>query len=256
MVGVIEYVLERRCPSGGYCFYKLDEPTTSDTFFALSTLKLLCLEASDRKSLDYLLSVQYEDGSYQSIETCFYAVKALDLMGALPRINPVNYLTTIEKEILKAIEKPFSDRYALIKHCYFISWLKSFFGHEVVKDVKRFAREMLHSPYLSERFYAVKCLISCGEDVEKEEHIRFLRKCELPHLGFSESPNTQLVYIEQQYMGTMLCRILKTSPQYPEAIEDFVKSCQRKNGGFGRCSTGIATLEYTFYGVSILKSKT
>ena len=37
----IRYISERRCASGGYCFYRLDEPNAADTLYALASLALL-----------------------------------------------------------------------------------------------------------------------------------------------------------------------------------------------------------------------
>ena len=37
----IRYISERQCASGGYCFYRLDEPNAADTLYALASLALL-----------------------------------------------------------------------------------------------------------------------------------------------------------------------------------------------------------------------
>ncbi len=253
MLEVIDYVLERRCPSGGYCFYKLDEPNASDTFFALMILKSLCLETKDQKTKNFLLSLQYEDGFYQSIETCFYSVRGLALMDATPKYDFRKYIFVIEEEIKRAIRSSSSSHYKLIKHCYFISWLKGLLEEKVDKIITDFAHEMKNSDFLSERFFAIKCLLLNKEEIAEKDQIKFLRDCESPHLGFTESPHIELFHMEQQYMGVTLCKILGVTPLYPEAVEEFVRTCQKNSGGFARSETGIATLEDTFYGVSTLK---
>ena len=35
------YIMERLCENGGFCFYRLEEPNASDTYFAVLTLRHL-----------------------------------------------------------------------------------------------------------------------------------------------------------------------------------------------------------------------
>lgn len=37
----LHYVMERKCEGGGFCFYRLEEPNCSDTYYALSILNFL-----------------------------------------------------------------------------------------------------------------------------------------------------------------------------------------------------------------------
>ena len=38
---IINYIKERECENGGYCFYRQEEPNSSDTYYAIATQKLL-----------------------------------------------------------------------------------------------------------------------------------------------------------------------------------------------------------------------
>jgi len=49
----IRFIAERRCENGGYCHYRLDEPGTADTFFALDTLRLLGIPGSVPSFLEH-----------------------------------------------------------------------------------------------------------------------------------------------------------------------------------------------------------
>ena len=89
---VIRYVMERRCVSGGFCFYKLEEPNGSDTWHALSILDLLQERFQDKATVEYLRGTQHPDGSYDSIYAAYYAIKSLALLGETPFLNPRPYV--------------------------------------------------------------------------------------------------------------------------------------------------------------------
>jgi len=89
---VIQYVLERKCLSGGFCFYKLEEPNGSDTWFALCILNLLHYDFQDEPTVKYLKAMQRPNGSYYSIYTAYYSIKSLSLLGEIPDIDPRIYL--------------------------------------------------------------------------------------------------------------------------------------------------------------------
>ncbi|MDH7594200.1 MAG: hypothetical protein QHG99_07615 [Methanomicrobiales archaeon] len=48
---ILEYVKGCRCGSGGYCFYRLDEPNAADTYHALFTMVLLGEDVRDEKTV-------------------------------------------------------------------------------------------------------------------------------------------------------------------------------------------------------------
>jgi hypothetical protein len=89
---IVRYVLERRCRSGGFCFYKLEEPNGSDTWFALSILDLLHCAFRDESTMNYLRAMQHPDGSYGGIYSAFYSIKSLSLLGVDPAEDPRPYI--------------------------------------------------------------------------------------------------------------------------------------------------------------------
>ena len=53
----INYVTRCRCVEGGFCFYRLEEPNASDTYYALSILNLLGVDIEDDDTV--VLSEKY-----------------------------------------------------------------------------------------------------------------------------------------------------------------------------------------------------
>jgi len=90
---VIRYVLQRKFLSGVFCFYRLDEPSGSDTWHALSILDLLQEGFEDEATVAYLRRTQHPDGSYDSVYAAYYAIKSLALLGERPSLDPRPYVT-------------------------------------------------------------------------------------------------------------------------------------------------------------------
>ena len=90
---VINYISERYCKeAGGFCFYRLEEPNGSDTYYALATLKLLDSLYGDDKTVRYLKRTQCEDGTFESIFAAFYVIKSLQLLGESLDYDPVPFI--------------------------------------------------------------------------------------------------------------------------------------------------------------------
>ncbi len=87
---VINYISERYCKeAGGFCFYRLEEPNGSDTYYALATLKLLDSLYGDDKTVRYLKRTQCEDGTFTRFFAAFYVIKKLQLLGESLDYDPV-----------------------------------------------------------------------------------------------------------------------------------------------------------------------
>jgi len=255
MLDALNYILERRCPSGGYCFYRLDEPNAQDTYFALNVLDLLCIEFQDAKTVKFLKQLQHPDGSYQSLDTCFYCFESLLLMGEEP-IHPVNsFLDLAENELIKAYHTRNFSKETFLRHAYLYSLikkrLKQCISQQIIKVIRKMDKSCL---LLSEKFYITEILLNAGEKIERQQIEDFLREREDPIWGFKEAANVHLVYLEQQYMGMKLCERFEIEPLYPSTIEAFVLSCKKGNGGFSRSEMGIATLKYTYFALYVLNA--
>ena len=86
------YIMERLCKGGGFCFYRLEEPNASDTYFAVLTLRHLGIDFRDDRTIAFLKNMQRMDGSYSSIYSAYYSIMALKLMGEKPEHDCKNFL--------------------------------------------------------------------------------------------------------------------------------------------------------------------
>src|SRR5208337_3892407 len=88
----IQYISERRCASGGYCFYRLDEPNAADTLYALASLALLDAVPDDPVTLSYLHAFQRTDGSFSNVNVGHAVCRSLVILDERPHIDPAGWI--------------------------------------------------------------------------------------------------------------------------------------------------------------------
>jgi len=262
---VIRYVLERRCRSGGFCFYKLEEPNGSDTWFALSILHLLYYEFRDDATVNYLRAMQHPDGSYDGIYSAFYSIKSLSLLGVDPAEDPRPYISrNLGSYRFDARRLP-AEVISLFKRTSFLVDLYETTGLDTGNDVHnsmiefilRFRNEdggfgHLRST-LHETSRALEMLRRLGYPLDGLGAESFIRHCETPVTGFTDIPHTSLGYLEFVHAGVFASHLLAYRPHYTKQCAAFVLNCQNRNGGFSRTPHGgIATMEDTWYAVHAL----
>ncbi len=262
---IINYVRECQCPSGGYCFYGIDEPNGSDTYFALSILKYLHALFNDDKTVSFLQNMQHNDGSYESIFAAFYALNGLSILKKLPLFNYSSYLIkNIDQYKFDASQLPAEIILAFQKTFYLISLFKflkkrpnSAVRPEMIHFLLQFKNNdrgfgVIRSS-LRETALALAILKELEYPVAQLNCTAFIRICETPLYGFTDIPGTSLSFIEHIHAGLLASSILNYKPLFTKQCIDFIINCQTRTGGFSRTTHGgIATLENTFLAIESL----
>ncbi|MFB3926148.1 MAG: prenyltransferase/squalene oxidase repeat-containing protein [Syntrophales bacterium] len=260
---VIRYVLDRACEGGGFCFYKLEEPNGSDTFYALSVLKMLGQVFRDSKTVEYLKSMQNDDGSYENIFMAFYSIKSLGILNVNPALEPTSYLQshikTYDIYLLPA------EVTSIFKQMHILMDLCSSLGIRLDEHKKLSITDFIlkyqnidcgfGSPYsnLIETAQALQILRWLDYPVESTLARNFIVKCKNPVFGFVNVPGTSPSFLEYVHAGATASFILSHHPEYLAQCIEFIRACQNSNGGFSRAThTGIATLEDTYYAIHSL----
>ena len=259
----IEYIMQRHCKSGGFCFYRLEEPNGSDTYYALASLKLLNVPYRDEKTIRYLQGTQSKDGSFESLFAAFYAVKGLQLMDEKPAYDPVPYILSHIR--LHHIENLPADVISIFQSLYLLSEICTTLEIQLDEDWKgqiiRFAFGYRNGdngfghPYstLLETWQALTILNWLSYPIERLSSIDFLAKCEDPIYGFVDVSGMSPSFLEYVHAGISVCRLLVYEPRYRETCIEFIRDCQNRTGGFSRATNaGIATLENTYLAVHAL----
>jgi hypothetical protein len=259
---VLNYITERRCHKGGYCFYRQEEPNLSDTFFALTSQQLLGIEFGDELTLNFIQNTQRSNGSYFSITYAYYALKSLSILKVKPLYSPesliLNNLGLYDpKNLLSGVSSVF-------RNLLFVISLMKTINLEIPPKSREFVIEFVlsfqnsdmgfgveHSTLL-ETSHAINILNSIDYNFEQLRSYSFIRKCEHSVFGFTNIPSTSLSYLEYLHAGLVISQLLDYEINSFSQCREFVLNCQTNKGGFARCVGGIATLENTFYAVNSL----
>ncbi|WP_067050007.1 prenyltransferase/squalene oxidase repeat-containing protein [Methanofollis ethanolicus] len=253
----IRYIADRRCPDGGYCFYRLNEPNVADTFFALDTLRTLGAGTGDPATARWLRTRQQEDGSYQFFGTGYYALLALAALGTPPRHDPLPWIRSAAPA-LSGAEKPVESESALTRQ-YLYAHLCRSLGIAVPPQVRSGLLAAVRAsrtpdggyPTLVEAFHAMAICTALGAFPDGKEAAAFLQRCTHPEYGYVNVPGTSPAYLEHVAAGVAAARVLGISPS--PAAGTFVLRCLTPSGGFSRSVFGgTATLETTWMAVRTL----
>jgi hypothetical protein len=259
------YIMKRHLKSGGFCFYRLNEPSGADTYWAMAALKTLGVPFENKNTICFLKGFQHPDGSYESVYHAYYAIKGLRLLNEEPAKNPVSYiLKNVKSHDVNRLPTGGTSIFRGLYHAVGLTQAMGMdLGKKLRQEISRFVLSYQKDsagfghPHatLVDTFHALKILAWLGYPMERLETENFIKQCEHPVFGFVNVPRTAPAFIEHIFAGISSSVVLSRKPRYIESCTESVKGCQRRNGGFSRATHGgIATLEYTFLAVCILKT--
>ncbi len=262
---VIRYVMDRKCVSGGFCFYKLEEPNGSDTWHALSILDLLKVTFEDAATVAYLKGMQRSDGSFDSIYAAYFAIKSLALLGETPSLDPRPYAMGNLDHYRFDVERLPAEVISMFRRTSYLVELYGVLGMDtdgplrdnMVDFILGFQNEdggfgHLFSTLL-DTARALAMLKSLGRPIGELGTERFIRLCEVPFYGFTDIPRTTLSFLEYVHAGVLASYLVARRPTYRDPCEAYILNCRTRNGGFSRTMQGgIATLENTWHAVHAL----
>jgi hypothetical protein len=260
----VNYVMERKCKKGGFCFYRLEEPNASDTYYDLSILNLLDINFKDDNTAACLRSLQNNHGSYNSIYSAFYSIKSLLLLNEKPQCNPKTYVT--RNTGIYNVDALFDEVRSIFERMYYVIDLCSTLKIELDDSIRNNIIGFVLNFQKEDRGfgYARSTLIETSQasailnwlnypiDILKTEY--FIKKCENPIYGFVNVPDTSPSFIEHIDAGAIASSTISYKPRYFNQCIKLIRECQNNNGGFSRAADGgISTLENTYYAIHSLK---
>ncbi len=259
----IQYITDRRCNSGGYCFYQLDEPNLSDTWYALGCLMVLGRIESDPVTETYLYRYQPDPSGSVGLYRLWYLFWSYryltgevpsDLISRLYGVSPPIPNGTGTMETSSVLEQ---------LYCYTILCteaeitLSIEIKEEIVQAVNRchhskggFGRE---KPTLIETRYAVAILRALGVLYPFDSMASFLIDCTDIESGFANVSSSHPGYLEHLDAGLSLVSLLDKPISVTGVCSRFIEKCRNENGGYNRSGFGgNASLEYTWYAIRSL----
>jgi hypothetical protein len=260
------YVLGRRTPEGGYCFYRtpqwaVEEPNAPDTLAALESLKLLNVAIPEpRQTGDWLRGLQSKSGGYPTLTIGWAALRALEVLAVEPKFSPGQWLRG-RLEAFCRCDGPRDWRAAIIDAVHLCDLMRR--RHNAIRGPERdsFAA-LLDEARASDGGWA-----SPGADLETTamglrlaELLNpqwcpdpllaiFLGRCEDELLGLRLAPGARSTSVGALWGGLALSYALHRRLHHLGAIERQLVLLQRPDGGLGARHRAISALQATWLGL-------
>jgi hypothetical protein len=260
----IEYIRDRRCSSGGYCFYRLDEPNAGDTFHALASLAMLdALPVDDEVTRDYLYTFRNPEKHFSNVNVRYAVLRSLLLLGEKPDDDLASW-------ILPLLIPPHGDirpveSFSLFESLYLLTNLCMIQNVAIPSEKKaEIITAVLHYQLTDTGFGhpvstiietadALAILAALGYPVSLTGSTEFLKQCEDPASGFLAVPGSKPGYLEHIHAGVLACSVLGYHSPLFAQCEEFIRKCCRENGGYVRSIFGGSpTLENTWLALDTL----
>ena len=265
---VITYVTARRNVDGGYAFARGTDSNSLDTYFGLAVLHMLEHPVEDPdKTGEWLDRFPVRD-----LRSAYYVTSAYAILldgGAYQRSEEAHQVAAMVRDIYRpngyfgsdhthreaasefetnsmavelasALGVPF-DRDGLVKNLMSTMNPDGGFGLSRGSDI-------------ISTFHVVLTVATASNRAPESSKVQeWIISCENPAGGFPVRPKTLPSCMEYTYSGIMALSVFGLSPKFPSRMLEFVKSCQKNNGGFGRSEImGIPTFEHTFQAIRII----
>jgi hypothetical protein len=261
---VINYVVSRQNPDGGFTFVEDNDSNAQDTYYGLAILKSLDSSFPKmEKTVEWLR--EFKVGAIYSY---YYVGRALSLCGEHldDRFQKYVAQTIASKRYFGSVDV-YIEVASEFRATHMVLELVSLLGisppaNDVVNWLLKYKNgnggfgAHKHSN-INSTYYAMASLDMMGFDMESLQGTKaFLRTCEKRYGGFTVVPHNLAPYMEYTYYGVMALDALEENCRFPSQTVEFVLSCQNANGGFARTDLGISTFENTFEAIKVLQKLT
>jgi hypothetical protein len=260
------YVLGRRTPEGGFCFYRtpqwaVEEPNAPDTLAALESLKLLDVDIpAPGQTGDWLRGLQDESGGYPTLTIGWAALRALDVLTVEPKLSPDRWLRG-RLEAFCGCDRPRDWRAAIIDALRLCELMC--LRHSAVRGSERDSITTLldaaRAPHggwarpgadLDTTAIAVRLAQLVDPHWYPDPTLgTFLSRCEDEQLGLRLTPRTRTTSVGALWGGLTLGHAVGRRLRYLGAVGQQLALLQRPDGGLGARHRAISTQRATWLGL-------
>lgn len=258
---VVKYIERCHLEDGGYFFARVPPSSGMDTYHAVKSLAILGKKPECPDMVANFFLEDIKNGSWGGIPGVFITTAVLDELGqltsAICKYAKQRIMATQNRAggfgAYKNIDVETSSE---LEGTYRAVWVLKTTGADFDKQkVINFVSRFLNNnggygsrghPTLASTFYATAIYRLLDFEIRRlAETKNFLRNCE---------ENWQVNFIEDLFWLIKALSNIREKCRFPDKAIEFVRECQRSNGGFSRGTViGIPTLEYTYYALSILR---
>jgi hypothetical protein len=263
---VTRYVLSRRAPGGGYCFYRtpawgVEEPNGPDTLAALESLRLLNVEPPlPGETATYLRELQDNRGGFPTLTIGWAALSSLALLDAGPRHSPAPWLAREQPD--RAQPPVGRERSSALRDALHLLEAMDVSGIVPGAPVRTTLARLLAGALdsrgdelwpgvdLEGAAVALRVISLAGLSRDGDARFRaFLEACEDQELGLRVRPDAAATSTGALWGGLVAAGILQCRLRGLASIERNLAMLQRADGGLGARHGAISTLHDTWRGL-------
>jgi len=238
---IYSFVMSRKQPEGGFSFAETTPATLEDTYYALQLIYEMHMNYNDKKTDQFLLSIDRKS----------LMVKHLFQLAHLRKIfnTRIPYLD-------EAIQRYSFDKINDSESLYYASKLASIIGdNKITQSLKRMVSEARPTDVLLSKIcWKTIALSKLRINLNEKVVARKIRKFQGCDGGFSFREKGAPSFIEETCLAIDALMELHQKPKDIPACEYFVDLCRANNGGYGRQSTTVPTLDSTYKAIITLKN--
>jgi len=219
--GLTHYLLSRRNPDGGFCFYGLDESGLFDTYHAMLILEAIGRIPDDGKTVEYLQRFQSNDGRFTSPYTATYVMKALSAIGETLLCDPGDYVRNISRSC-RIPDTVYIESASIFESVAIVIDLCTMLDmdepcREIADKVASHVREDGsyggNDPSLVSTYYAVRILKAGRKALQDPlQTAGWVKSHAIPSGGFAKKPYTGMAFMDETYYA----------PKYVRPFEAFM----------------------------------
>jgi len=273
---LVSYAKIRQNSDGGYSFlrsiYGVEFPSSiSETYYALAILSML-QEGILRKekTVEFIRSMQRDDGTFNSPEVAFYTIRSLQLLGeGLPSTSFAEQFYSLLRQRrmmyegdglsyfssdYDATSSPFRSIYCAVRALRLSGLRVDERDVDWLADHEEDGGFGIRRPDITSTYYALGALLGAGYQREKfSRTAQFIETCALNEGGYSSIPHSAPAFVESTYFAVATLGLIGKKTKETRKHIKFLCKLQNGNGGFRRAlAGGISTLQNSYFAAKSL----
>jgi len=229
---MVKFILSMQSPEGGFSFSRLTPPTIEDTYFALMALKELGAHFTDKRTKEYVKSI--EPGQIYGMRTAYMFGKICKSLG------------------IGCMPPEIKTKPTTLSEAYYKALISDMSGH--AQDAAMSPANPFKAPRtVSEAHKTIFLMKRYGIPFDRNHYVSHFQLAQNDDGGFGFFQGTTS-FLENVYHSLNGLSELGSRPLDLKACERFIHYCKASNGGFGRQILTVPSVEYTYYAVSSLNT--
>lgn len=233
----INFIFSREQRQGGFSFAEFMPSTIEDTYFATKALEVIKLFLKK--------DIPVKQESIEFIKNLTSQINTIDLKSYYQLSWLLEYYNFKFEKQIKSTQTKVKD----IEQFYYLISLTKDPGKNNKKILKK---EINDLQYIQDIAYLLLSKRKLGLKIDKNLYTSRIQEIQNLDGGFGFYKGST-TFLENTYWAIKALNSIGKKPLDTKTCIDFIKRCRVRNGGYGRNSSTVPSLETTFYALESLR---